>query len=99
MKPCIFISSIIDLPTVDVEAIKAKLARSDVAFVAKRDVPGPDGQMQGVIYFSCTTVTNSSFIVEIKLKSGLNMVKVTVRSQNKAMSELCKAAIARVLQM
>ena len=35
-----------DLPTADIEAIKNKFAAVDVAFVAKRDVPGPDGVPQ-----------------------------------------------------
>ena len=35
-----------DLPTADVEAVKAKLAANDVVFSTRRDVPGADGVPQ-----------------------------------------------------
>jgi Beta2-adaptin appendage, C-terminal sub-domain len=88
-----------DLPTVDIEKIKSKLAGCDVSFVAKRDVPGADGQPQSAVYFSCTTIPNNSFLVELKFKSGMNLCKVTVKSSNKVLSELCKVTIAKVLMI
>ena len=84
-----------DLPTVDIEAIKGKLGSKDIAFVAQRDVPGQDGQF--VVYFSCRTLTNASFLVELKFKRGMNVCKVTVKSQNRALSELCKVTVAKLL--
>jgi hypothetical protein len=35
-----------DLPTADIEAVKAKLARTNVHFVAQRQVPGQEGQVR-----------------------------------------------------
>ena len=88
-----------DLPTVDIEKIKSKLSSSEISFVAKRDVPGTDGQAQSAIavYFSCSTVTNNSFLVELKFKSGLNLCKVTVKSPSKPLSELCTVTIVKLL--
>ena len=85
-----------DLPTVDIEVIKSKLAAKDVSFVAKRDVPGQEGQ-QVAVYFCARTVTNASLLVELKFKTGMNLCKVTVRSANKGLSELCKAAVSKML--
>ena len=81
-----------DLPTADIEVVKNKLAAADVAFVAKRD-----GVPQAVVYFSCSTITNASFLVEIKFKAGLNIVKLTIKSPAKPLSELCKVALTKVL--
>ena len=86
-----------DLPTVDIDKIKEKLAKCDISFVAKRDLPGADGQPQSAVYFSCVTITNNSFLVELKFKSDLNLCKVTVKSTNKVLSELCKITVAKVL--
>jgi hypothetical protein len=85
-----------DLPTVDIEAIKAKLAANDVSFVAKRDVPGQEGQ-QVAVYFCARTVTNTSLLIELKFKTGMNLCKATVRSTNKGLSELCKTAVSKLL--
>jgi len=84
-----------NLPTVDVEAIKAKLSAHNVTFVAQRDVPGQDGQF--VVYYSCKTVTNASFLVELKFKRGMNVCKVTVKSPNKGLSELCKVTVVKLI--
>jgi hypothetical protein len=85
----------VDLPSTNVEVIKSKLTTKNIAFVAQRDVPGQEGQI--VLYFSCKTVTNSSFLVELKFKQGLNVCKVTVKSPNKAVSELCKVTVAKLI--
>ncbi len=77
------------------EVIKSKLTTKNIAFVAQRDVPGQDGQI--VLYFSCRTVTNASFLVELKFKQGLNVCKLTVKSPNKALSDLCKVTVAKLL--
>ena len=82
-----------DLPTVDIEAVKAKLGAHDINFSAAKEVqPG-----QHVVYFSCKTVTNSSFLVELKFKAGMNVAKVSVRSPSKGLSELCKVMVGRLL--
>lgn len=84
-----------DLPSVELSAIQSKLGAHNIAFVAQRDVPGQEGQ--SVVYFSCRTVTNASFLVELKFKRGMNVCKVTVKSPNKAYSELCKVTVARLI--
>lgn len=88
---------ILDLPTVDVEAIKSKLVSKNISFVAQRDVPGQEGQI--VLYFSCKTVTNASFLVELKFKQGFNVCKITVKSSNKSLSELCKVTVAKLISV
>ena len=96
----LFFPMIIDLPTTDVEKIKSKLSAYDVAFVAIRDVPGPDGSAQSAAvaaYFSCTTITNNSFLVELKFKTGMNLCKVTVKSANKSLSDSCKVTVVKLL--
>jgi phage terminase large subunit-like protein len=85
------------LPTVDIDRIKEKLAECYINFVAKRDLPGADGQPQSAVYFSCVTITNNSFLIELKFKGDMNLCKVTVKSTNKGLSELCKVTVAKVL--
>lgn len=58
-----FLFSSLDLSTIDQEAIKAKLAAKDIAFVARSDIPGQDGQ--SVQYFTARTLTNSIFYIEV----------------------------------
>lgn len=84
-----------DLRSADVETIKAKLVAKDVCFVATREVPGQVGQLAA--FFSCRTVTNVLFLVELKFKSGMNICKVTVKSPSKWLSELCRQAVARII--
>jgi AP-1 complex subunit beta-1 len=82
-----------DLPTTDIEAVKAKLTAHNINFSAAKEVqPG-----QHVVYFSCKTITNSTFLVELKFKAGMNVAKVTVRSPNKGLSELCKVTVGKLL--
>ena len=84
-----------DLPSSDVEIVKKKLVSKNIAFVVQRDVPGQDGQV--VVYFSTRTVSNVGFLIELKLKAGYNVCKVTIKSASKAMAELCKSTIARLV--
>lgn len=85
-----------NLSTIDQEAIKGKLAARDVVFMAQRDVPGQDGQ--SVQYYLARTASGSSFFIELMFKAGMNVCKVTVKSSNKAHSELCKAAVHKIIQ-
>jgi hypothetical protein len=85
-----------DMPSVDIEHIKNKLEAHNVSYVTKREVPGQAGQT--AVFFFCRTVTNASFMVELKFKAGMNICKVSVRSPNKAMSDLVKTTISRLIQ-
>jgi hypothetical protein len=80
---------------VDVEVIKKKLQVHDVAFVATREIPGQQGQIAA--FFSCQAINNVVFLIELKFKSGMNICKITVRSPNKTLSEICKNAIAALI--
>jgi hypothetical protein len=80
---------------VDFDVIKNKLEANNVSFVTKRDVPGQAGQTS--LFFVCKTVTNSTFLVETKFKAGMNICKVAVRSPNRALSDLVKTTISRLV--
>ena len=84
-----------DLPTVQIDAISQKLKAHDISFVATREIPNMPGQT--VAYYSCKTVTNAAFLVELKFKQGMNVCKVTVKSPNRQMSELCKVTVAKLI--
>ena len=75
-------------------AVKAKLAAKDIVFIAERAVPNSD---QTAVYFTAKIVTNQQFLVELKFKAGANICKVTVKSPSRAMSELVKTGVARVV--
>lgn len=84
-----------DLPTTDAAEIQQKLNSKDICFVTSREVPGQDGTT--AMFFSCRTVTNASFLVELKLRRGFNACRVAVKSPNKAMSDLLKTTVARLI--
>lgn len=86
-----------DVPTVDIERIKSKLLLNEIKFVAKRDVPDSNAQPQAVVYFSCSTITNNDFLIELKFKTGTNLCKITVKSRNKNLSELCKMTVSKII--
>ena len=79
----------------DVEVIKRKLQAHDVAFVATREIPGQQGQIAA--FFSSQTINNTVFLIELKFKSGMNICKITIRSPNKTLSEICKNCIATLI--
>lgn len=84
-----------DLPTIDQEAIKAKLTAKDLAFIVTRDIPGLEGQRAA--YYLAKTAAGLLLYVELKFKAGMNVCKITVKSSNKAMSEHCKVTVAKIL--
>lgn len=85
----------VDLPTIDLEAIKSKLLARDVAFVVTRDIPGQDGQRAA--YFIAKAMASPLLHIELKFKAGMNVCKITVKSSNKPISEHCKLALAKIL--
>jgi len=76
-----------------IDTVKSKLGAKSVSFVTQRAV----GADQVMAYFSCRSLTNITFVVEVKFKQGLSMCKVTVKSPNRALSELCKTTVARII--
>ena len=82
------------MPTADIGAVKSKLAAVDVIFVAERAIPQSD---QTAVYFTARTITNLQFLIELKFKAGASICKITVKSQNKAFSELVKGGISKTL--
>ena len=87
--------SLVDVSSADPTVIQQKLNSQNICFVASRDVPGQEGQTAS--FFSCRTMTNASFLVELKFRKGFNACKVTVKSPNKAMSDLLKSTVARLI--
>ena len=77
----------------DMETVKGKLAAIRAAFCVQRKL-GEDQFMQ---YYTCQTFTGVSLVVEVKYKTGLNMCKVTVKSNTPALSNLTKSAVAAAL--
>jgi hypothetical protein len=75
--------------------MKSKLVAKDVAFIVVREIPGQDGQR--AVYFHAKTIGNISFFIELKLKTGVNACKVTVKSTNKQQAELCKLSVGKML--
>jgi len=84
-----------DCPSTDVEVIQKKLAEFDINFIFNRPMPGQEGQC--AVYFYCRTLTNVVFIIEIMLKRGMNVAKVTAKSNNKGFSELCKQTVVKII--
>lgn len=83
-----------DLPSVDHEALKNKLTNKDVTFIMKRDIPG---EGQSVLYFLSRTANNIQYFIELKLKQGMNVCKVTVKCTSKVYAEFCRSTIAKIL--
>ena len=91
------VSALVDnLPTVDIDAISAKLATKKMVFVTKRDIPGQVGQVS-VFYSALTCQSDMLFLIELKFKAGMAICKVTVRSQSKNLSEICKQAVKEAI--
>ena len=84
-----------DLPTVDPEALRAKLAAHDIVFVTRRDIPGQEGQ--SVQYYICKALSGATFLLELKYKAGMRVCKATVKGPQKALAEQCRAAVVRAL--
>lgn len=86
----------LDVPSIDVEVVKAKLSAKDFSFVVRRDIPGQEGQYS--LYFVAqTNVPRNVYYVELKFKNGMNICKVTVKSENKSLSDLAKSAVGKIL--
>lgn len=84
-----------DLSTLDQDLIKNKLASKNIKFLLSRDIPGQEGQKS--VYYSAKAISNVQLYVELKFKSGMNVCKITVKSSNKTLSELCKSVVAKIL--
>ena len=83
-----------DLPSVDHEVLKTKLVSKDVTFIMKRDIPG---EGQSVLYFLSRTANNVQYFIELKLKQGMNVCKVTVKCASKVYAEFGRVAVAKIL--
>jgi hypothetical protein len=83
------------MSSVDGEVLKSKLTAKDFYFVTTRELPGQDGQRS--VYFYGKLANGFQVFIELKLKAGVNACKVSVRSSNKALSELCKQAVSKII--
>lgn len=84
-----------DVPSADPDILASKLSANDISLITSREIPGTTGQT--AVYFSTKTVTNVAFLVELKLMAGMSICKVTVRSANKALAELCKQTVVKLV--
>ena len=67
-----------NLPSADPDAMQAKLAKSNVHFVAKR----PHVSEQSLVYFSVTLDNGDNVLVETTWKPGFNACRLCVRAEN-----------------
>ena len=89
-------STVPEIPTATVDAVTSKFSTSNIFFIARRPVPGQDGQE--VAYFSCTSLSTHTFLFEVTFKSGVTAVKLCVKSEEKGYAGLAKEAIERCLK-
>jgi hypothetical protein len=86
---------------VDVEVVKAKLARSNVYHIVHR--PGPDASLF-MEYFAARgmdvmgNASGSALYVELTFKAGFPAVKVVVKAENHDLGKLGAASLVKLLQ-
>jgi AP-1 complex subunit beta-1 len=87
-----------DLPpgAADIEGVQQKFKQNNVFFIARRPVPGAEGQE--VVYFSMKTVTEMEFLAELTFKQGVNACKVCLKTENTAYGLLAKQALESLLR-
>ena len=94
------VSAIVNnIKSIDVEYLKDKLCSNNdnsINFVLKRDIPGADGQ--SAIYFASSSTSGELVLTEIKTKVGMSVVKVSVRSPSKGLSEIVKSFVAKLFE-
>jgi len=87
-----------DLPpgAADIESVTAKFKQNNVFFIARRPVPGAEGQE--VVYFSMRTVTGMEFLAELTFKQGVNACKVCLKTEQTSYGLLAKTALESLLR-
>lgn len=85
-----------DLPSIAFDVIKQKLAAKNITFITQRDIPGQEGTV-GLYFVSRVLTSNVSIITEVRLKATLTIAKITVRSQNKIVSDHVKNMAAKAI--
>jgi len=87
-----------DLPpgAADIEGVQAKFKQNNVFFIARRPVPGAEGQE--VVYFSMRTVTGMEFLAELTFKQGINACKVCLKTEETSYGLLAKQALESLLR-
>ncbi|GMI02618.1 hypothetical protein TrVE_jg13802 [Triparma verrucosa] len=85
--------STVQLTTSSIEAIIQKFASANIFQIARRPVPNQPGQE--VVYFSCKTMTQHSFLAELTFKEDVMACKLCVKSEATAYAALAKEALER----
>ncbi|GMH75021.1 hypothetical protein TL16_g06624 [Triparma laevis f. inornata] len=85
--------STVQLATSNIETIIQKFAATNIFQIARRPVPNQPGQE--VVYFSCKTMTQHSFLAELTFKEGVSACKICVKSEATAYASLAKEALER----
>lgn len=87
-----------DLPpgAADIESVQQKFKQNNVFFIARRPVPGAEGQE--VVYFSFQAVNAMQFLAELTFKQGVNACKVCLKTEHTAYGLLAKQALESLLR-
>ena len=83
-----------NLPTADVNAIKNKLSAAKFMLIAERQIPGSD---ETSVFMEAKTSSGLQFLLEVRFKAGMNVIKATVKSSNKELSTGVKDAVSRLI--
>merc|ERR1712216_178247 len=87
-------STVMDLPTVNIDAITQKFARNNIFHIAKRSVP----DNTEVAYYSIKTVTNLVILLELTFKQGVNGCKVCVKTEQPPIAPLTQQCVEQILK-
>ena len=82
--------------SVDIDAVINKFKAYNAFYIARRPVPGAEGQE--VVYFSIRTITDMEFLAELTFKQGVNACKICLKTENTGYGHLAKAAIESILR-
>ena len=89
-------TTVSDLPNANIDVVTQKLVAHNVFFIARRPIPGKEGQE--VVYFSIKTLTAIQFLLELTFKAGIPVCKVCVKTQSQPYAELAKAAVEMIIK-
>jgi len=87
-------STVMDLPTVNIDAISQKFARNNIFHIAKRSVP----DNTEVAYYSIKTVTGLVILLELTFKQGVNGCKVCVKTEQPPIAPLTQQCVEQILK-
>ena len=90
------INSVVEVGNAQIDSVISYFGLANVFMIARRPVPGASGQE--VVYFSCKTVTNWTFLAELTFTQYVSSVKLCVKTEATPYSHCAKDALTRLLQ-